>query len=151
MASSTSNPRASLLAGLRTGGVRSASQPFPASHSTAPLNGQFNIPRVVSSVHPSHAYLDEEEEVDQLTEMTSQFTFEPYNDHQAPMTASAIDSNFLFQQQQQQQQLQQQQMLLNHLAAQRAGLAGNVYNANGQQIDLRTQMMQMELLKYQVR
>lgn len=143
MASTTPNSRASLLAGLRTGGVRSASQPFAVPHTAAPT-GHFNIPRYVSATHPTSSFLDEDDEVDQLAQMTSHLAVDAYNSQQIPMTAAVADSNFLFQQ-------QQQQLLLNHLAAQRASLTGNSYNSTGQQTDFRTQMMQMELLKYQVR
>ena len=42
-----SNSRASLLSGLRTGGVRSASQPSIVPH-TAAIGGSFNVPRFAS-------------------------------------------------------------------------------------------------------
>ena len=51
-----SNPpttRASLLAGLRTGGVRSASSPLANIPHTAAPSGSFNIPRSSSTDFPS--------------------------------------------------------------------------------------------------
>ena len=53
------NPRASLLAGLRTGGVRSSSGPVP--HTAAPA-GTFNIPRIVTPNQEDNYYPPEEED-----------------------------------------------------------------------------------------
>ncbi|GJJ07366.1 hypothetical protein Clacol_001568 [Clathrus columnatus] len=142
MATSTPNTRASLLAGLRTGGVRSTSQPFSVPHTAAPT-GHFNVPRYVSAAHPMNSFPDEDDEIDQLSELTSQFAFDTrMNGQQFPMTASAVESNLMFQR-------QQQQMLSNQSAALNSNFVGNVYNSNGQQLDLQAQMLQMEMLKYQ--
>jgi hypothetical protein len=70
------NHRASLLNGLRTGGVRSASANFPLS--AAPGAATFNLPRFPSP--PG-------EEADQFLD-TSQY----FNNRNVPMT-SAVDGN----------------------------------------------------------
>lgn len=77
-------PRASLLAGLRTGGVRSASANMP--QTAAPGTSSFNIPRINEEL-----YLREEE--DELPNMMEQNLYIRNNAariHQHPMTA-AVD------------------------------------------------------------
>lgn len=144
---STPNPRASLLAGLRTGGVRSASQPHQVPHTAAPA-GTFNVPRFASVSHPSNPFPEEEEDDDQLADMATQslgFNGNNFNGRQGiPMTAGAADSTVnKFQQ-------QQQQLMLRQLAAQRAAMGGGMpYSVNGDQAEMQAQMMQMEMLKYQ--
>ena len=60
------------------------------------------------------------------------------------MTAAVDGSVNSFQQ-------QQQQLILRQLAAQRAAMSGNMpYAVNGDQSEMQAQMMQMEMLKYQV-
>jgi len=56
---SAPNPRASLLSGLRTGGVRSTSTSIP--HTAAP-GASFHIPRFASQHHPFPLYEDEEDQ-----------------------------------------------------------------------------------------
>ena len=56
--------RASLLAGLRTGGVRSASANMP--QTAAPGPSSFNIPRIVT---PQNEDLYIQEEEDELAEL----------------------------------------------------------------------------------
>ena len=92
------NPRASLLAGLRTGGVRSASGPVP--HTAAPA-GTFNIPRIVTPNQKDNYYPPEEE--DELSNMMSQNLYiQNARSRQAPVTAAVdgIPNRFLQQQQQ---------------------------------------------------
>ena len=92
MTTANSNNRASLLAGLRTGGVRSSSANVP--HTAAPA-GSFNIPRFTSQ-HSTNIFPEEEEE-DQLAEMPQQNMFIPRN---APMTAAVDGPNNRFSHQQ---------------------------------------------------
>lgn len=132
--------RAFLLAGLRTGGVRSVSQPLQAPHTAAPT-GSFNIPRFASASHPSNSFPEEDEDVDQLAEMAGQTLNFNHNARNAgiPMTAGIADGVM---------GAYQQQLLLQQLAAQRA--FNGVYSLRGEQSEMQSQMMQMELLKYQV-
>ncbi|KAI0728743.1 hypothetical protein C8Q72DRAFT_994164 [Fomitopsis betulina] len=88
------NPRASLLAGLRTGGVRSASANMP--QTAAPDTSSFNIPRINEEL-----YLQEEE--DELTNMMAQNLYIRNNAariHQHPMTAAVDGAANRFAQQQ---------------------------------------------------
>jgi hypothetical protein len=90
----TPNSRASLLAGLRTGGVRSASTTMP--HTAAP-GGSFNVPRFASQ---HHSVFPEEE--DEPTDMQSQPVFSNVNgvNRTIPMTAAVDSPNNRFSQQQ---------------------------------------------------
>ncbi|KAF9534417.1 hypothetical protein CPB83DRAFT_335781 [Crepidotus variabilis] len=81
-----SNNRASLLAGLRTGGVRSSSYNVP--HTAAPT-GAFNVARFPSQSYPSN-YFPEEEEFDQVPELYHPQQQQLYNNRHVPMTA-AVD------------------------------------------------------------
>ncbi|KAF8592518.1 hypothetical protein K439DRAFT_1610304 [Ramaria rubella] len=142
---STPNHRASLLSGLRTGGVRSASQP-QVPHTAAPT-GSFNTPRFASVSHPSNSFPEEDDEDTQLADMVNHnLNLSNFNARQGiPMTASVADGAVnKFQQQ------QQKQLILRQLAAQRAALNGGMsYAVNGDQAEMQAQMMQMEMLKYQ--
>jgi hypothetical protein len=142
---STPNPRASLLSGLRTGGVRSASQP-QVPH-TAAITGSFSVPRLASNSHPSTSFPEERDEEDELSDIAAHslsFNGHNFNSRQVPLTAAADGSVNNFQQ-------QQQQLIMRQLAAQRASMAGGMpYAANGDQTEMQAQMMQMEMLKYQV-
>ena len=96
---SQSNNRASLLSGLRTGGVRSASGPI-IPHTAAP-GGSFNIPRFVSASHPPAIY---EDASDGLEFGSQTLQYGGFNHYGAPMTAGFNDRAPRFQQQQQQQE-----------------------------------------------
>lgn len=93
MATMQSNNRASLLNGLRTGGVRSTSMSGP---HTAALGGSFNVPRFASNQHSVFA---EEDDMDEVTELFSQ---NMYINNQAtrPLTAAVDGPNNRFVQQQ---------------------------------------------------
>jgi hypothetical protein len=83
------NTRASLLAGLRTGGVRSSSITVP--HTAAP-GASFNVPRFASQNYPAPLYEDEE---DQLVELPA------FNNHYSgaravPLTAAVDGHNNSF-------------------------------------------------------
>ncbi|KAG0705452.1 hypothetical protein DFH29DRAFT_1031216 [Suillus ampliporus] len=92
-----SNNRASLLNGLRTGGVRSTSMSVP---HTAALGGSFNIPRFASnSLH--HSVFAEEDDMDEVGELFSQNMYinnQPINSR--PLTAAVDGPNNRFVQQQ---------------------------------------------------
>lgn len=92
------NPRASLLAGLRTGGVRSASANVP--QTAAPGASSFNIPRIVT---PQNEGLYTQEEEDELPNMMAQNMYIRNNAariHQHPMTAAVDGAANRFAQQQ---------------------------------------------------
>ncbi|KAI0751390.1 hypothetical protein C8Q80DRAFT_1098084 [Daedaleopsis nitida] len=93
------NPRASLLAGLRTGGVRSSSGPGPVPHTAAPA-GTFNIPRIITPNQEDDYYPPEEE--DELSNMMSQNLYiQNARSRQAPVTAAVDGIPNRFQHQQQ--------------------------------------------------
>lgn len=131
MAATQPNPRAHLLAGLRTGGVRSTSVP----HSAAP-GGSFNAPRFTSSVHQNH-FQDEEE--DQVSDIQDIY-IRPNRVQHAPMTSAVDGPRFSYQQ------------------APAPGRVSNDQNpfspgaATPQQAQaFQMQMMQMEIFRLQVR
>ncbi|KAJ7667805.1 hypothetical protein DFH06DRAFT_983595 [Mycena polygramma] len=95
MATASPNPRASLLSGLRTGGVRSSSASVP--HTAAP-GGSFNVPRFASQLHPS---IFPEEDDDQIVDVPGQNAFANYQAPRMPMTAAVDGPDNRFTQQQQ--------------------------------------------------
>ena len=132
------NPRASLLAGLRTGGVRSASASMANVPHTAAPAGTFNIPRIIAPNQEDNFYPPEEE--DELSDMMSQNLYIQNNrPRQAPVTAAVDGIPNRFQQQQQQ-------------AMNMSGMGFNPLHAMNQnqlqQVQL--QLMQMELARMQV-
>ncbi|EIN10672.1 hypothetical protein PUNSTDRAFT_51278 [Punctularia strigosozonata HHB-11173 SS5] len=132
-----SSNRASLLSGLRTGGVRSATNPMAVPHTAAPT-GSFNIPRFASATHgPGLPHFPEED--DELADLAQQSLnmhqagHGRYPGHQVPMTA-AVDGSF-----------HQQQGVP----------AGNPFspaafgNNSNMQAQMQMQMMQMEIMRLQ--
>lgn len=130
------NPRASLLSGLRTGGVRSASGPMANIPHTAAPGGSFNIPRHVSNGYADPVY----EEEDELAEMVSQNMY--INHHanrlQQPMTAAVDGHANRF--------AQQQTMGMNNQIPMSPFVAAN----QSQLQALQLQMMQAEIARLQV-
>lgn len=132
------NPRASLLAGLRTGGVRSAPGPIP--HTAAP-SGTFNIPRIITPNQEDNYYPPEDE--DELSNMMSQNLYIHNNrSRQAPLTASVDGMPNRFQHQQQQPRNMNGGMQYNqHMSP---------VMAQNQLQQVQLQLMQMELARMQV-
>ncbi|KAI0773899.1 hypothetical protein C8Q74DRAFT_1418598 [Fomes fomentarius] len=130
------NPRASLLAGLRTGGVRSASGPVP--HTAAPA-GTFNIPRIVTPNQEDNYYPPEEE--DELSNMMSQNLYIQNRSRQAPVTAAVDGIPNRFQQQQQQSVNMNGGMPFNPLM--------NTAMSQNQLQQVQLQLMQMEFARMQ--
>ncbi|KAI0080755.1 hypothetical protein K474DRAFT_1704558 [Panus rudis PR-1116 ss-1] len=97
---SAPNPRASLLAGLRTGGVRSASNPMANVPHTAAPGASFNVPRFPSQSYKDAYYTPEE--ADELADMVQQNLYlnSNLNRMQVPMTAAVDGSANRFAQQQ---------------------------------------------------
>lgn len=124
----TPNSRAALLAGLRTGGVRSASGPVGNVPHTAAPAGTFNIPRYSPPMHSS-AFPEEE---DEFADMVSQnpYMHNNVNHMQHPMTA-AVDG------------------AVNRFAQQQL-MAGGFMDPQAQMQALQLQMMQMEIARLQV-
>lgn len=104
---SQSNNRASLLSGLRTGGVRSASGPI-MPHTAAP-GGSFNIPRFASASLPPAIY---EDASDGLDFGGQALQYSGFGHHGTPMTAGFNDRAPRFQQQQQEQFFRQAQFAM---------------------------------------
>lgn len=104
---SQSNNRASLLSGLRTGGVRSASGPI-MPHTAAP-GGSFNVPRFASASHPPAIYEDASDGLDYGSQALH---YNGFNHYAAPMTAGFNDRAPRFQQQQQEQFFRQAQFAM---------------------------------------
>lgn len=130
------NPRASLLAGLRTGGVRSASGPVP--HTAAPA-GTFNIPRIVTPNQEDNYYPPEEE--DELSNMMSQNLYIQNRSRQAPVTAAVdgIPNRF-----------QQQQQSMNMNGGMPFNPLMNTAMSQNQLQQVQLQLMQMEFARMQV-
>jgi hypothetical protein len=128
------NNRASLLAGLRTGGVRSSSLNIP--HTAAPT-GSFNIPRITSYNNPNVYY---EEEEDQLAEMPPQV----FHNRAMPMTAAVDGPNNRFAQ-------QQTRMMNPNSVPFSPGFAPNMMQQQqfNPQNAMQMQMLQIEMLKIQ--
>jgi hypothetical protein len=129
MAATQPNHRASLLAGLRTGGVRSTSIP----HTAAP-GGSFNVPRFTSVSHR-----DFEEEDDEVPDIQDLYVNQRSNRiPQAPMTSAVDGPRFSYQQN----------------PPQRASIDQNPFSPGiatpQQQQAFQMQMMQMEIFRLQV-
>lgn len=128
MTTANSNNRASLLAGLRTGGVRSSSANLP--HTAAPA-GSFNVPRF-SSQHSTNIFPEEEED-DQLPEMPHQNMFN------TPMTAAVDGPNNRFSHHQAARGMNPNSMPFS------PGFAPNMVP----QAQMQMQMLQFEMLRIQ--
>lgn len=169
---SNNNNRASLLSGLRTGGVRSTSHSgLPIPHTSA-IGGFFNVPGGLNSFQQqgmgmgTNAGYYPPEQDDQYDEQPGYHDFNDQHQHQylaqsqsppqgrqtMPMTAAVDGPNNRFLSQQ-----QQQQMLLAQQQAQQQQRQGTPGRGGGQgqqgqgQDALQMQMMQLEILKLQVR
>lgn len=146
MTTTPSNNRASLLAGLRTGGVRSASTHIP--HTAAP-GGSFNIQRFASQHHHQSVFPEEDED-DFIADMPPQEVY--VNKHfspnrQMPVTAAVDGPNNRF------SQHQQRGMNPNSVPF-TPSFSNNNMNMMGQAANMQTQafqmqMMQMEMLRLQ--
>lgn len=141
MTTAPPNHRASLLAGLRTGGVRSSSANVP---HTAALGGAFNVPRFPSQNHPS---VFPEEDSDQLADIPPPNVYA--NNHYGgnrtiPMTAAVDVPTNMFAQQQNHRGMNPNSVPFSpafppHMAAAQPNQAQA----------FQMQMMQLELMKIQ--
>jgi hypothetical protein len=114
------NNRASLLSGLRTGGVRSASAP----HTASP-NGSFNIVPFPQAL-PAYTFT-EEDEGDQIYEMPQRHV---YNNRNIPTTAAVDGPN-------------------NRFASQQRGMNPHTMPFNLSTPQVQLQMMQLEMMRLQ--
>jgi hypothetical protein len=137
----TPKSRASLLAGLRTGGVRSASANMP--HTAAP-GGSFNVPRSASQHHSVFPEEDEDESAD----MQSQNVFPNAHgvNRAMPMTAAVDGHNNMFLQQQGLRGMNPNSAPFS--PAFNANMLAQSNNVQSQTLQM--QMMQLEILKMQV-
>jgi hypothetical protein len=142
MAAASPNPRASLLSGLRTGGVRSTSATVP--HTAAP-GGSFNVPRFASQLHSS---VFPEEDDDQIVDVPGQTIFASRQVPRAPMTA-AVDGpdNRFTQQQQRGMNPNVAPFTPSFLPHQPVQPVQPVQSANANALQM--QMMQIEIMKMQ--
>ncbi|KAG6833773.1 hypothetical protein H0H87_001205 [Tephrocybe sp. NHM501043] len=124
------NPRASLLSGLRTGGVRSTSASIP--HTAAP-GATFNVPRFPSQQLHQSSFPEDDE--DQLAEMPHQNAFVP---RQMPMTAAVDGPNNRF---------SAQQMGPRGLNPNSAPFSPANFNPNVQSAQMQNQALQMQMLQ----
>jgi hypothetical protein len=137
MTATQPNPRASLLAGLRTGGVRSTSL-SNVPHTAAP-GGSFNIHRYPSVSHYDQ-FVEEPEEIDEIPDIQDISFSSRYNRvSQAPMTSAVDGPRFSYQQS----------------SAPRAMNGGNPFgpgmgNSQVQVQAFQMQLMQMEIIRLQV-
>jgi hypothetical protein len=130
MTTASPNPRASLLSGLRTGGVRST---VP---QTAAPGGSFHIPRL-----PLHSSTFPEEDDDQMVQVPAQNTFANHPAARTmPMTAAVDGPDNRFTQQ------QQRGMNPNSAPFSPAFLA---QPTQAQTQALQMQMMQLEIMRMQ--
>jgi hypothetical protein len=131
MSANTSAPnRASLLSGLRTGGVRSASN---IPHTAAP-GATFNIPRVSSNLQSS--IFPEEDNQGQYAQNVF---LNPVN-RTMPMTAAVDGPNNRF--------MQQQRDVNPNLGSFSPAFAGQPNHVRAQALQM--QMMQLEIIRMQV-
>ncbi|KAJ6574895.1 hypothetical protein B0H19DRAFT_1254535 [Mycena capillaripes] len=129
MSANTSAPnRASLLSGLRTGGVRSASN---IPHTAAP-GATFNIPRVSSHLQSS-IFPEEDEQYAQNVFMNHG------GNRTMPMTAAVDGPNNRF--------MQQQQNVNPNLGSFSPAFAGQPNHVQAQALQM--QMMQLEIIRMQ--
>jgi len=134
----TPSSRASLLAGLRTGGVRSASGPMGNVPHTAAPAGAFNVPRYQSAAYNGSLYATEEE--DELAEMFSQNLYmNQANRLQQPMTAAVDGTANRF--------AHQQNNMGMNVGVPMSPFIGNQNQAQLQALQL--QMMQVEIARLQ--
>ncbi|KAE9391627.1 hypothetical protein BT96DRAFT_967581 [Gymnopus androsaceus JB14] len=131
----TANSRASLLSGLRTGGVRSSSASIP--HTAAP-GGAFNVPRLV--LHNSGNFPNEEQ--DYISEMPSNLYANNHHggNRTIPLTAAVDGPNNRF---------SQQQRSMNPNVTPFSPAYQQPNNAQAQQQALQMQMMQLEIMRIQ--
>ncbi|KAG6855054.1 hypothetical protein C0991_005983 [Blastosporella zonata] len=127
------NHRASLLSGLRTGGVRSTSASIP--HSAAP-GATFNVSRF-----PSHQYLPADEE-HHLPDTPS---LNPFVTRQMPMTAAVDGPNHRFAS----QQMGPRGLNPNSVPFSPANFNPNMQSPQVQSQALHMQMIQLEILRIQ--
>src|SRR5258708_867898 len=137
-----SNHRASLLSGLRTGGVRSSSNPgqVPNTPMTAAIGGQF--PCRLSSFVSNNGV--DSQPPDQFS--TDPSSFDPV----APIAPAALDANGLANIQQQHAQAVLLHAQMQAQALQRAFLAGPAHGNRGVSPDAHAIQLQIDLLKLQV-
>jgi hypothetical protein len=143
------NHRASLLSGLRTGGVRSASGPMAIPHTAAP-SGTFNIPRVMSSSYANGSHYPEES--DGFMGQQAAATYAAPKRYQPPMTAAVDGSNNRFLQQQAAAAAAAQSVMQGAMPVSPAfgGSPQAQAQAQMQAQALQMQMMQMEIMRLQV-
>jgi len=129
---SANTNRASLLSGLRTGGVRSSSN---IPHTAAP-GASFSIPRVTSNLHHSSIFPEEDDEQGQY----AQNAFANRGGNRImPMTAAVDGPNNRF--------MQQQQDVNPNMGSFGSAFAAQPNHVQAQALQM--QMMQLEIIRMQ--
>ncbi|KAJ7492830.1 hypothetical protein FB451DRAFT_1389173 [Mycena latifolia] len=132
MSANTSAPnRASLLAGLRTGGVRSTSN---IPHTAAPT-GAFNIPRITSNLQSS-IFPEEDDEQGQFAQNVFVAN---HGNRTMPMTAAVDGPNNRF--------MQQQRDVNHNIGSFSPAFAAQPNHVQAQALQM--QMMQLEIIRMQ--
>lgn len=145
MASTQPSHRASLLSSLRTGGVRSAHM-VGVPHTAAP-GASFNIPsRFSASAYNQQSLIEED---DQLSDLLSQNMYinPQQRSYQIPNTAAVDGSVNMFAQ----QQAHFNNGLAQGMPSPNSALGSAPLHAHAQQQALQIQLMQLELIRMQVR
>jgi hypothetical protein len=135
--------RASLLSSLRTGGVRSASM-AGMPHTAAP-GASFNIPSRYSAAYNQQSVVEEDDQLSDLLSQNMYFNAQqrPY---QFPNTATVDGSVNMFAQQQ-----AHFTGLASGIPSPNSALGSAPLHAHAQQQALQIQLMQLELIRMQVR
>lgn len=136
--------RASLLSSLRTGGVRSASM-VGLPHTAAP-GASFDISRFSTSSYNQQSYREED---DQLADLLSQNMYinPQQRAYQLPNTAAVDGGVNMFAQ----QQAHFTNGLTPGMSSPNSALGSAPLHAHAQQQALQIQLMQLELIRMQVR
>ena len=135
--------RASLLSSLRTGGVRSASMGVP---HTAAAGASFDISRFSAGSYNQQSYREED---DQLSDLLSQNMYinPQQRTYQLPNTAAVDGGVNMFAQ----QQAHFTNGLTPGMPSPNSALGSAPLHAHAQQQALQIQLMQLELIRMQVR
>lgn len=149
MASSAPAPthRASLLAGLRTGGVRSASM-TGLPHTAAP-GASFNIPsRYTSAAYNQQAICEEDDQLSDMLSHNMYINAQQQRVYQTPNTAAVDGGANRFSQQ---QQGHFTNSMIPGIPHPNTAIGNAQLQAHAQQQALQVQLMQLELIRMQVR
>lgn len=146
MASTQPSHRASLLSSLRTGGVRSA--PMVGVPHTAAPGASFNIPsRFSASAYNQQSLVEEDDQLSDLLSQNMYINPQQQRSYQLPNTAAVDGGVNMFAQ----QQAHFNNGLAQGMPSSNSALGSAPLHAHAQQQALQIQLMQLELIRMQVR